>query len=69
MEIKFNDKCSIKIEDVFPNATKEQLKKWNEISEEQKTFSYQFEDWSRTYHSQIIKMVREDFEELYKTIK
>lgn len=68
-EIRFKDRCSLEIEDVFPNPTKEQLRKWNEIGEEQKTFSNQFEDWCRTYHSEIIKMVREDFEELYKTIK
>ena len=68
-EIRFKDKCSILIEDVFPNPTKEQLKKWNEMGEEQKTFGSHFEDWIRTYHLECIKMLKEEFEELYETIK
>ena len=65
MEIKFKDICSLEIEDVFPNPTDEQLRKWNEIGEEQKTSKSHYEGWNRTYHSEIVKMVREDFEELY----
>ena len=61
-EIRFKDKCSIQIEDVFPNPTKEQLRKWNEMGEEQKTFGSHFEDWFRTYHLECIKIIKEEFE-------
>ena len=36
--------------------------KYNEIKSH-------FEDWIRTYHLECIKMLKEEFEELYETIK
>ena len=68
-EIRFKDKCSIQIEDVFPNPTKEQLKKWNEMGEEQNKGLFSLEDWVRTYHLESIKIIKEECEELYETIK
>ena len=62
-QIRLKDRCSIKIEDVFPNPTKDQLRKWKEMGEDY------LEDWIRTYHSECVKMLKEEFEDLYETIK
>ena len=67
MFMMFEDKIGISIKDVFPNPTDEQLMIWKDICNSQKQDTWSYLDWNLDYYRGVcIKLIKEEFDELYK---